>query len=386
MNPQEYREFESSVLGAVDGYLARGENYILDRRADAYHQWCTRIGLRRRDRESQAAACSQAREYNHALSGAIERFTAALHPAKLEKSSYFERAVKDRRFTGHDFESLIPNDKKQAHDGILVSAVERELRSLLPGKFREFIDSKPWKSYVFALSVDYVHDSVPCLSFSLDPYVVAETEVWLKPGDKTFGAWRFRFPQTAREKPPPGSPLSRVEERRLLGYHYMVIAPAALGRVLWQHIPLTLVRGLAEGDVEPAGTTTIEVSHGGTIYRVDGFDNTVSIPAVFLRFLKEIEGIDGMVSVGILGKRAADITAKRLGEIGAEQAVSPPPGESTADHGDRLPRKKSKKARAYRLFSQGNKPDSPEMKDLGLHKSTPYKYYAAWIADGQPGL
>jgi len=56
----------------------------------------------------------------------------------------------------------------------------------VPDKFQDFIDSTSWKSYFVAPSVDYGFDGVPYLSISLDIHVIAETEVWLKPGKKKF--------------------------------------------------------------------------------------------------------------------------------------------------------------------------------------------------------
>ena len=50
----------------------------------------------------------------------------------------------------------------------------------------------------------------------------------------------------------------------------------------------------------------------------------------------------------------------------------------------KLPRKRGKKAKAYELFGEGKIPTSPEMKALGLHKSTRHKYFNAWIAAGRP--
>jgi len=44
----------------------------------------------------------------------------------------------------------------------------------------------------------------------------------------------------------------------------------------------------------------------------------------------------------------------------------------------------SKKSRAYKLFSEGKKANSPEVKALGLKQGSRYGYYSKWNQEGRP--
>lgn len=46
--------------------------------------------------------------------------------------------------------------------------------------------------------------------------------------------------------------------------------------------------------------------------------------------------------------------------------------------------KRSKKSKAFELFSQGYTPTSPEVKELGLHPTNRYKYFTEWQKLGKP--
>ncbi len=46
--------------------------------------------------------------------------------------------------------------------------------------------------------------------------------------------------------------------------------------------------------------------------------------------------------------------------------------------------KKTKKSKAFDLFSQGFTPSSPEVKAIGLHPSNRYKYFGEWEKLGKP--
>lgn len=46
--------------------------------------------------------------------------------------------------------------------------------------------------------------------------------------------------------------------------------------------------------------------------------------------------------------------------------------------------KVTRKDKAYKLFSEGYEPSSPEVKALGLSKSSRYSYYSKWKTEGQP--
>ena len=51
-----------------------------------------------------------------------------------------------------------------------------------------------------------------------------------------------------------------------------------------------------------------------------------------------------------------------------------------------MPRRKTRKERAYELFCEGKTSSSPEVKDLGLKAETRYSYYSRWLAEGKPSF
>jgi len=78
--------------------------------------------------------------------------------------------------------------------------------------------------------------------------------------------------------------------------------------------------------------------------------------------------------MGIITQKVASIVKSELGELEVEQKNKP----SEEKGGD------SKKAKAFQLFGQGKGPSSPEVKALGLHKSTRFKYYNQYMAVHKP--
>ena len=74
--------------------------------------------------------------------------------------------------------------------------------------------------------------------------------------------------------------------------------------------------------------------------------------------------------MGIMTQKIASIAKSELAELEVEQKAS-----LSEERG-----RSSKKARAFQLFSQGKGPSSPEVKALGLHKCTRFKYYNQYLA------
>ena len=49
-----------------------------------------------------------------------------------------------------------------------------------------------------------------------------------------------------------------------------------------------------------------------------------------------------------------------------------------------MPKMKTRKDKAYKLFSEGKDASSPEIKALGLRATTRYSYYSRWKTEGEP--
>ena len=153
-----------------------------------------------------------------------------------------------------------------------------------------------------------------------------------------------------------------------------LIAKDLGGYVFWQSIPLALLRGLLSGETKPNGATISAVSGGMIIYKIPKFKEEVTIPDSFAGYLRSIGSIDEMVSMGIMTDKVTDIVKSESGELEVEQKAS-----LSEEKG-----RDSKKARAFQLFSQGKGPSSPEVKTLGLHKSTRFKYYNQYLTVHKP--
>jgi hypothetical protein len=119
------------------------------------------------------------------------------------------------------------------------------------------------------------------LDFSFDTDIVVEAEIWLKPGEKTFGGYGFELPVIEGNNYPV-----RLQEPKFLGYYYMHFAASKLPSTFWQRIPLLLIASLTSGEIEPPGATILEVSKSAVIYRIRNFEKEVIIPAIFVDFLK----------------------------------------------------------------------------------------------------
>jgi len=77
-----------------------------------------------------------------------------------------------------------------------------------------------------------------------------------------------------------------------------------------------------------------------------------------------------MVTMGIMTEKVAGIVKSELGGLKV--------GEKASLSEEKLKRTDTKKANAFQLFNEGKGPTSPEVKALGMRKSTRFKYYNLW--------
>jgi len=74
-----------------------------------------------------------------------------------------------------------------------------------------------------------------------------------------------------------------------------------------------------------------------------------------------------MVSMGIMSGKIASVAKSEIDKLKIEHEALPLEEKTKG--------KDTKKARAFQLFREGKVPTSPEVKALGLHKSTRFKYF-----------
>ena len=304
--PGEYDEFIQAVLKAVRACIEKGEDYLNDSRAFDYH-WClTKIHDRKEKERRHIAAKLEARQYNQRLNKGKTRLKALLCPNQKDLKSYFEKEIKDRRYIGENFKQFLSSEEEQAFDKTIVDIATRRLGKLVSNDRRRFIDREYYRCFFLLPSAEYSFVGVPCIDFIFDVFVVVETRVWLKPGQKTFGGYAFNLPWREEK----GYSVL-LQEPEFLGYDYIVLTPEDLGGyVPWENIPLVLIKGLMNGELQPAGTTVLAASEARTTYKIKGFEGEATIPDSFANYLKEIGGIDQMVSIGIIGKKVANVIEK----------------------------------------------------------------------------
>lgn len=318
LNSKEYGEFEGSISGAVDAYLAKGEGYLSDKKTDSYQLWCIRISNRQKEKEARGVAKCEMWEYNHRLNDEIGRLKSTLSPEKQSPEAYFDNNIVDFRYTGQSFVHLLTDEDKRLLMSTIDSIVRVRLDRLVPGDFSKFIYSE-CQTYCFLLPLaDYSFDGLPCLKFSFEAFAVVETKICLKPGQKSFSDYTFDLPW--REEKGYSVLLRKPE---FLGYHYLMLTPANLGRIFWQTIPLVLIQGMMNGDMEPDRTTISEASEIGMTYRVNNFTEEVYIPVVFADYLQEIGTIEYMNTIGILNEQVAKVVESKLNQMRAEQNTEP---------------------------------------------------------------
>lgn len=365
-NDQEYDEFIQAVLKAIEVYLEKGEEYLDDMRTSDYRQCLKKIHDKKEGERRKIDASMAAQEYNQRLNKEIAKLKSVLCSNRIDHESYFKKQNKDRRYTGESFTQLLSKEQKENFDKVILDVSRKKLDEIVSSDFHQFIDSKCWRSYFLLPSAEYSFDGVPCLDFMFDVFAVVETMVWLKPRQKSFSDYVFKLPWRDEK-----SYSVLLQEPEFLGYHYLMLSPDELGGYnFWKTVPLVLLKGLLNGETKPGGFTITAAAGGMITYKIPKFKDEVNIPDDFAGYLRSIGSIDEMVGMGIMTQKIANIAKSESGELNVEQKASFSE-EKRID---------SKKAKAFRLFGQGKGPSSREVKSLGLHKSTRFKYYNQYMA------
>lgn len=275
---------------------------------------------------------SEAEEYAKQLWNSITSFQTSLLSKKKNLQSYFD---KDPRYLGYTF--LPPDEKK----GDCERVVEESIKASIPESLCPFLSWKYRLSYRLLPSVQYsLIDDVPCLEFGFDIAVVVEIEYWVKPAQVTIGGYCFTMPvieypvnmKVDGEVIHQGSYTTALRNPEFLGYAYKQITPdnlGAAGYLRWQAIPCIIIQGLIQGDVEPQGTKIIEASGNSTKYEINGFDEEISIPDTFSKYLKAIGSWQGLTEKGVISLKVGEIVGKAM-ERSAKELPSPEMPKLTA--------------------------------------------------------
>ena len=372
LDDKEYKEFIQAARKAIDVYVEKGEDYLDDVGTFDYRWSLEKIQLRKEEERRKAADKLAAQEYNQRLNKEVARIKALLSSNAKDIVSYFKEQIKDPRYTGQGFDRFLSREQLRAFGSTIVNSGTRKLDEIVSSKFRQFFNEECWRSYFLLPSAEYSLEGVPCLNFMFDVFAVVEVRVWLKPKQKDFGYYTFELPWRVEEGRP-----SLLQKPEFLGYYYLVLTPKNLnGYISWKSIPLVLLKGLLNGETKPGGTIISAATAGMVAYKIPKFEEEVTITDSFAGYLKNIGSIGGMVSMGIITEKVGSIVKSVLSEFETERGASPLE--------ERIKRKGTKKAKAFQLFSEGKGPDNPEVKALGMHKSTRYKYYKQYLATHKP--
>jgi len=374
LSPEEYQKYKDSIPGAVRVYMGKrkleiGLNdsfdyrqslWLINYRKDEERQ---EINDRKEKERQQIIANLAAREFNNSLSKHIAGLKSKLNNRPRDLRNYFTAGIRDKRYTGHNFDYVLDDEQKRNFDRTLVSIANDKLRQIIPRDLLEFIKilDTYWRLYFPLPSISYSFEGIPCLDFNFDIFVTAHAEVLLKPKVKKFGICSFNLPAEKE-----GNVLIPLEEPKLLGYFHILLTPEELGGfVRWGTIPLVLLNWLFKGGTKPPGITISEASDDSITYKVKKFKEEVDIPDKFADYLKNIGSIDGL-----LDEKIGSIVRSELSEFKVEQEVSP--------QKDKIERKDTGKARAFRLFDEGKRPSDREVKSLKIKSKILYRYYQEW--------
>ncbi len=354
--PSELEKFEKATWEAVEVYMEEGKLESGDG-AFNYRWYLKKIDDEREKERQQAIAKSKATEYNQHLNEAIDELKPKLHADKQNADKYFD---KDNHFPGQKLNScLTPSEKEELLEEIKHRAGGK-LKSLVPEEYLDFISWKNTYYYRLRPIALYTFEGIPCLMFSFEVDAVVQSEIQLMPDKRIFGGYRYSLPVMNHN-----GYSAALQEPRLLGYFYQYLSPTQLPPITWQAIPISLLKGLMDGKLVPQGAKVLDELEAEIIYEVRKFDELVNIPASLRAWLREIQRFDAMAEAGVINNQTAQLITEQSPEL---KLVG-------------LETLKSKKAKAFQLFSQGKRPSDPEVKTLGLKPASIYRYYQDWKGD-----
>lgn len=344
LDDREYEEFEKAGREAMKVYQEISEDYLKDSRTFDYRHWLWVINYRKEEERQQIAANLAASEYNQRLNDERARLKALLFSNEKNTATYFKNHAKDARYTGESFSQFLNSEEIGAFDKKIEDTGRSRLAKLVNNDFQKSFYAKYYRSFFLLSSAEYsLEGVVPCLDFMFEVFAVVETRVWFKPESKNFG----------------------LKEPEFLGYDYFLLRPEDLGGYsFWQVIPLVLLKGLLNGETKPNGTIISAASDDSTTYKIPKFKEEVDIPDKFADYLKNIGSFDGMLNMGIMNEKVGSVVRSLDGQ--------------KLESSEELKPLKSKKAKAFLLFSQGKRPSDAEVKNLGIKPNSLYRYYQDW--------
>lgn len=306
------------------------------------------IEAERRERERLVQVKA---EFNHS----VEKFKRKLSKDELPLTYPLEQYHPDLWF---NFEPPTDNE--------ILTWLRPKAYALIPEKLRELVTWRWLSKPRIFIQAYYEKEEIPCIAFNFMVTVLARVIFYFKAGTYNYSGFTLK-----------------LEEERL---GEVIIQKENYEPAGELSVPISLLCLLVSDQLEAQGIEVTSICDNYTVYRVRGFKGEVTIHHDFRRFLRDIcheNGlVNGLLAWGLIDNQIAEIVETKMNELGQLQAEQKPsPLE------DKIKRRDTKKARAFQLFSEGKGPTSPELKALGMHKSTPfkyYKYYKHYVAEYKP--
>ncbi|MFC1871415.1 hypothetical protein ACFLYF_03335, partial [Chloroflexota bacterium] len=357
LNKDDIDKLHVAVDEAAKVYLKEGDSYLRNYQTSDYRRWVEKINYEKEKEQIRLDSEAQAQAFRPRLDQGLEEIERKLSPKKEDPAVRIKRYCSNNgeaRYLGESFTDIIggDDDRKNNWTQGYIPAAEAKLLKFIPGELRDFILTKPVAEFFLLPGANYSHCGVPCLDFYFDVFSVVTITVSAQAGQKVFNGYRFNF-------------LTNLREPKLLGYYQITITPNKPH--FWQSVPISIIRALIDGNLEPPTTTILERTDHLTVYKVKNFEeNICEIPISFERYCRSLGSFEKMRELGIIKERTAEILELPQPIINHKES-------------------KSKKARAFELYSEGKRPSSPEVKSLGIKPESAYRYYQDWKKEATVG-
>jgi len=277
---RQRREYEHRAAEAL-------QSWELQRRQEEETQ-------RIRELNRRMEIASQEIQLRQQANAEIEKFKASLYRERQDPVLLFSKWIKDSRYLGFTFESLLLPDKRYQLDIAVRNWVSA--KAVPGGSTGRFVAYEYKASYFLLPRAEYIlcededEDEVHCLDFRFDVFAVVEIAYWKKIGKIEKGGYSFT---------------GDLERPQFLGCRYQMLT---LGDFSWEKVPVSLVRGLMDGELQSPGAKVSEIGRDGDIfYSVDGVEDEIRIPRDLRTYLKMVKERGGLVKLGIVSPETGSV-------------------------------------------------------------------------------
>ncbi|MFC2013457.1 hypothetical protein ACFLU8_01005 [Chloroflexota bacterium] len=343
---------------AIKVYLKEGDSYLDSYETFDYRWWLKEINYRKEKEQIRLDAEAQAQAFRARLDQGLKEIKEKLSPKKEDPVVRFKRYCSnngENRYQGESFADILASDddKKKKWKQGYIPAAEAKPQESIPRELKDFILTEPAAAFFLLPSANYSFCGIPCLDIYFDVFAVVTVAVSVQAGSKKLNGIPYNF-------------LTNLQEPKFLGFYQIIITPNEPH--FWQSVPISIIRALFDGNLEPQNTTILERTDELTVYEVKKFEEDIcEIPISFERYCRNLGSFEKMRELGIIKERIAEIL-----EL---------PRPIRINHKE----SKSKKAQAFQLYNEGKRPSDSEVKSLGIKPESAYRYYQDWKKEATVG-